>query len=98
MPIQLAHNRPSILIRQASFEKAAIIRSEIDSKYNLTDQEFQVEGGIVAVMLPSDDLLPELVDDLEVQGLIYYDDFFEMSGNWPEWIAVYVTGSLRRER
>jgi hypothetical protein len=98
MPIQLDHNRPTILIKQPSFEAAGIARVEIDSKYNLTDQEFQVEAGIVAVMLPSDDLLPALIDDLEGRGLVYYDDFFEMSGNWPEWIAVYVRSSTRPER
>ena len=91
MPIQLDHNRPTILIRQPAFEAAGIARSEIDSKYNLTDQEFRVEGGIVAVgPLPSDDLLPELIEDLEKRGLVYFDDFFEMSGNWPEWIAIYI--------
>ena len=98
MPIQLNHDRPTILIRQASFEAAGIARPEIDSKYNLTDDEFQVEGGVVAVSLPSDDLLPDLIDDLEAHGLVYFDDFFEMSGNWPEWIALYVRGAPRSKR
>ena len=22
-------------------------------------------------------------------GLAYYDDFFELSGNWPEWLSVF---------
>lgn len=96
MPIRLDHSRPTILIRQPAFEASGIARSEIDNKYNLTDQEFQVESGLIAVgPLPSDDLLPELIDDLEGRGLVYFDDFFEMSGNWPEWIAIYVRGASR---
>jgi hypothetical protein len=96
MPIQLDHNRPTILIRQQPFESSGIARAEIDSKYNLTDQEFQVEAGLIAVgPLPSDDLLPGLIEDLEGRGLVYFDDFFEMSGNWPEWITIYVRGASR---
>jgi hypothetical protein len=99
MPIQLDHNRPTILIRQPAFEASGISRAEIDSKYNLTDEEFQVEGGLIAVgPLPSDDLLPELIEDLEARGLVYFDDFFEMSGNWPEWTSIYVRGALRVPR
>ena len=96
MPIQLNHDRSTILIRQRAFEAAGIPRVEIDSKYNLTDQEFQVEGGLIAVgPLPSDDLLPQLIEDLEGLGLVYFDDFFEMSGNWPEWLTIYVRGFSR---
>jgi hypothetical protein len=36
--------------------------------------------------------LAALVDAFERQGLVYFDDFFEMSGNWPEWLSVFVTG------
>jgi hypothetical protein len=98
MPIQLDHSRPTILIRQPSFEASGVLRSELDSKYNLTDEEFQVEGGLIVVgPLPSDDLLPDLIDYLEGRGLVYFDDFFEMSGNWPEWIAVYVRGPSRAQ-
>ena len=31
-------------------------------------------------------MLPELIDDLEQSGLVYFDDFFELSGNWPDWL------------
>ena len=46
--------------------------------------------------LPSEDMLPELVADLENSGLIYFDDFFELSGNWPDWLALYARGALGR--
>jgi hypothetical protein len=90
MPIQLHDGRPTILIRQPAFEASGISRAAIDQKYNLTDNEFGVENGLVAVgPLPSDDLLQLLITDLESLGLVYFDDFFEMSGNWPEWLALY---------
>ncbi len=99
MPIQLDHDRPTILIRQRAFEDSGIARAELDRKYNLTDEEFQVESGLIAVgPLPSDDLLPELIEDLEGRGLVYFDDFFEMSGNWPEWMAIYVRAASRDGR
>ena len=61
--------------------------------YNLTDEEFRVEDGLIALgPLPSDDILPELVGDLEASGLIYFDEFFELSGNWPDWLSLYARG------
>ena len=49
-----------------------------------------VEGGLIAVgPLPSDDLLGLGVAFFEAKGLVYYDEFFELSGNWPEWLRLY---------
>lgn len=33
--------------------------------------------------------LTALVELFEHRGLVYFDDFFEMSGNWPEWLSVF---------
>ena len=33
--------------------------------------------------------LTELIESLESRGLVYYDDFFELSGNWPEWLKLF---------
>ena len=97
MPIQLHHSRPTIVVRQAAFEGSGVSRASIDSKYNLTDEEFKVENGLVAIgPLPSDDLVPELIEDFESVGLVYFDDFFEMSGNWPDWMAVYVLAARKQ--
>jgi hypothetical protein len=30
-----------------------------------------------------------LIDDLERAGLVYFQDFFELSGNWPDWLVLY---------
>ena len=97
MPPELSHDRAVILIRQSAFERSGLSRQAIDERYGLTDDEFRVEDGLVALgPLPSEDMLPELIADLEESGLTYFDDFFELSGNWPEWLAIYVRGSKGR--
>jgi len=86
-----------VLIRQSAFEHNGLTRQAIDERYNLTDQEFRVEDGLIALgPLPAEDILPELVDDLENTGLVYFDDFFELSGNWPDWLALYARGAKGR--
>ncbi|MFL5481547.1 MAG: hypothetical protein ACJ8AK_05110 [Gemmatimonadaceae bacterium] len=90
MPIQLAHTQGTVLIRRSAFERANLTRSAVDERYNLTDEEFQVEGDLIVIgPLPSDDLIPEMIEDLERSGLTYFDDFFDLSGNWPDWLAIY---------
>ena len=97
MPLQLPVGRAVVLIRQSAFERIGLRRLALDERYNLTDQEFRVEDGLIALgPLPSEDMLPELVDDLEASGLVYFDDFFELSGNWPDWLALYVRGAKGR--
>src|ERR1700694_799817 len=94
MPLELSHGRAVVLIRQSAFEGAGLTRNAIDERYNLTDEEFRVEDGLIALgPLPSDDMLPELIDDLENSGLVYFDDFFELSGNWPDWLMLYARGA-----
>jgi hypothetical protein len=93
MPVELSHDRAVILIRQAAFERAGLTRQAIDERYNLTDNEFRVEDGLVVLgPLPSEDMLPDLIENLEGSGLIYFDDFFELSGNWPDWLTLYARG------
>ncbi len=43
MPLELKHDRPIVLIRQSAFERAGLIRSLLDERYNFTDDEFHVE-------------------------------------------------------
>jgi hypothetical protein len=40
--------------------------------------------------LPDDSALHDLLDELENVGLVYFDDYFELSGNWPAWLKLYV--------
>jgi hypothetical protein len=93
MALELAYGNAVILIRQSAFEPSGITRSAIDHRYNLTPDEFRVEDGLVVLgPLPSDDILPLLIDDLEKSGLVYFDDFFDLTGNWPEWLMLYARG------
>ena len=97
MPLELSHGHVVVLIRQSAFERSGLARNVIDARYNLTDEEFRVEDGLVALgPLPSDDMLAGLIEDLENSGLVYFDDFFELSGNWPDWLSLYVRGARGR--
>ena len=91
MPLTIDAAQPSILIRKQAYEDARLARSKLDSRFNLTDGEFRVEGNLVVIgPLPPDDLIGPITDYLEEAGLTYFDDFFELSGNWPEWLRIYV--------
>ena len=36
--------------------------------------------------------MQDLIADLEDAGLTYFEDFFELTGNWPDWLSVFVMG------
>ena len=89
MPIQVAEGSPTLFIRREAFERAGMTRAALDERLNLTPEEFRVEGQLVAVgPLVGDDALTDLIAELEGLGLTYFDDFFELSGNWPEWLRL----------
>lgn len=90
MPLTISANLPTVLVRKTSFDSNGLTRLELDTAFNLTDAEFRVEDQLIAIgPLPNEDTLPELISFLEEKGLVYFDDFFELSGNWPEWLALY---------
>lgn len=90
MPLRIADSASSLIIRRPAFEKAGLARAQIDALLNLTDEEFRVEGDIVAIgPVFESDALSQLVAELESRGLVYFDDFFELSGNWPAWLSLY---------
>jgi hypothetical protein len=79
-----------MLVRRPAFERAGLVRADIDARYALTPEEFRVEGELVAIgPLHGDDAFADLTDQLEALGLAYFDDFVEMSGNWPAWLGVW---------
>ena len=91
MPITLTSGAPTILVRREAFERVGLTRAAIDDRLNLTADEFRVEGALVAIgPLVGDTAVSSLIEELESTGLEYFEDFFEMSGNWPDWLAVYV--------
>jgi hypothetical protein len=94
MPLPVAQGVPTLFFRREAYERAGMTRAALDARLGLTDAEFRVEGEIVALGPIYDvDALGTLVDELEATGLTYFEDFFELSGSWPEWLAVLVRGS-----
>ncbi|HUF30317.1 MAG TPA: hypothetical protein VMM77_06595, partial [Gemmatimonadaceae bacterium] len=62
----------------------------LDTRFELTPDEFRVEGELIVVgPLFGDETLVVLVEALEEYGLRYSDDFFDLSGNWPEWLRIF---------
>ncbi len=89
MPVNVTRGVPTLLFRRDAYERAGLTRAALDARLGLTDTEFQVEGDLVALGPIYDvDALGTLVDELEHVGLTYYEDFFELSGSWPEWLAI----------
>jgi hypothetical protein len=97
MPLPVAHGVPTLFIRRPAYERAGLTRATLDERLGLTDAEFQVDGDLVALGPIYDvDALGTLVDDLEREGLTYYEDFFELSGSWPEWLEIVVRAGSRK--
>src|SRR6185295_18744366 len=94
VPLNINSGAPTLVLRRAAYEKAGIVRASIDAKLGLTDDEFRVEGDIVVIgPVHNGDAFGELLQQLEDLGLTFYDDFFELSGNWPDWLAVMAASS-----
>jgi hypothetical protein len=90
MPLDIPVNAPTLFIRKAAFDTSALTRAGFDERLNLMPDEFRVEGSLIAIgPLPGDEVVSDLIDELEEAGLTYFDDFFELSGNWPEWLHLY---------
>ena len=93
MPLDVPSSAPTLFIRKSAFERARLTRAAVDERLNLTEDEFRVEGDLIAIgPLPGETTLTDLIDELESAGLEYFDDFFELSGNWPGWLRLYVMG------
>ena len=97
MPLPVTHGVPTLFIRRTAYERAGLTRATLDERLGLTDAEFQVDGDLVALGPIYDvDALGGLVDELEGAGLLYYEDFFELSGCWPEWLEIVVRAGGRK--
>jgi hypothetical protein len=87
-----------LFIRRAAYEHSGISRAALDERLGLTPDEFRVEGDLVALgPLPGDETVADIVYELERAGLAYFDDFFELSGNWPEWLRLHAVSAPRRD-
>jgi hypothetical protein len=89
MPLTVTQGAPTLFFRREAYERAKLTRAALDERLGLTDAEFRVEGDLVALGPIYDvEELGVLVDELERLGLAYYEDFFELSGSWPEWLSL----------
>lgn len=94
MPTPLTQGVPTLLFRREAYERARLTRAALDARLGLTDAEFLVEGDLVTLGPIYDaEALGSLVRELEGLGLAYYDDFFELSGGWPEWLTLVARAS-----
>ena len=94
MPLDVNAGSPTLLLRKEAFERAGLTRSALDERLNLTPDEFRVEKDLIVIgPLVGEDAFADLIAELETTGLVYFDDFFELSGNWPEWLRVLVMGA-----
>ncbi|HSQ31070.1 MAG TPA: hypothetical protein VLN49_14525 [Gemmatimonadaceae bacterium] len=94
MALPISSGAPTLFIRRQAYEASDLSRAEIDARLGLTADEFRVEGDCIAIGPihgEQGDALVELVGDLESRGLAYFDDFFELSGNWPDWLKLYAS-------
>ena len=90
MPLILPNTAPTLLIRKSAFERVEMTRAQVDEALGLTPDEFRIEGALIAIgPLVGEDTLSDLIERLENARLVYYDDFFELSGNWPEWLRLF---------
>jgi hypothetical protein len=90
VPLEIGIRSSTLLVRRETFERLGFARSAIDERFGLTPEEFRVEGDLVAIgPLQNDELLTSLIDEFERAGANYFDEFFELSGNWPEWIRLF---------
>jgi hypothetical protein len=94
MAVTVAHGAPTLFIRRHAYESNGLTRRVIDERLGLTPDEFRVEADLVAIgPIHGEDgeAIGGLVAELEGLGLVYFDDFFELSGNWPPWLRLYAS-------
>ena len=90
MPLTVPSGAPTLFIRRSAYEKSGLDRAAIDERLGLTPEEFRVEGTLIAIgPIAGEDTLTDIIGELEANGLAYFDDFFELSGNWPDWLRLY---------
>lgn len=96
MALSITTGAPTLFIRRAAYESSGLTRAQLDERLGLTADEFRVEGDLIAIgpiYGESGEALGELIAELEQIGLAYFDDFFELSGNWPEWLRLHASAS-----
>lgn len=94
MALEVFNQAPTLLIRRQAYERLGIGRPAIDERLGLTADEFRVEGSLVVIgPVYDEDAFMRLLYDLENEGLVYFEDYFELSGNWPAWLRIFASAS-----
>jgi hypothetical protein len=95
MAVTIAAGAPTLFIRRAAYEASGIDRATLDERFGLTPDEFRVEGNLVVLgpVYAAGEGVSELIAALESAGLVYFDDFFELSGNWPDWLRLHASSA-----
>ena len=96
MALTVSTGAPTLFIRREAYEKSGLTRQSIDERLGLTPDEFRVEGKLIAlgpIYGDEGDALGALISELEGIGLVYFDDFFELTGNWPDWLNLLATSA-----
>jgi hypothetical protein len=92
MALSISSGAPTLFIRRAAYESSGLTRHAIDERLGLTPDEFRVESDLIAIGPlhgAAGDALGDFITEIEGIGLVYFDDFFELSGNWPAWLRVH---------
>lgn len=90
MPLPIPAGAPTILVRRDAFERGGLTRGQVDERLNLTPDEFRVERDLIAIGPIHGEDISSIIEELEAAGLVYFEDFFELTGNWPDWTTVFV--------
>jgi hypothetical protein len=94
MALTIINGAPTLFIRREAYERSGLTRAVIDDRLGLTPDEFRVEADLIALGPIYDNegtVLGDFIAELEDVGLVYFDDFFELSGNWPAWLKVHTS-------
>ncbi|HVX40504.1 MAG TPA: hypothetical protein VHB25_13110 [Gemmatimonadaceae bacterium] len=95
MALEVANGAPTVFIRREAYERSGLTRDRIDERLGLTPDEFRVERDLVVIgpIFGEGDALESLIGELESLGLTYFDDFFELTGNWPRWLRLHASSA-----
>lgn len=92
MPLPVSDGAPTLFVRRDAYERSGLSRAALDERLGLTADEFRVEGDLVALgPIYEEEALQDVIADLEALGLAYFDDFFELTGNWPAWLLLHAS-------
>lgn len=96
MPMPVPDGAPTLFFRREAYERSGLTRAALDERLGLTADEFRVEGDLVAIgPIHEEDALQDVIAELEGLGLTYFDDFFDLSGNWPDWLVLHASTRTR---